>query len=146
MGPFAPRPGNDAYSTIRGFVYQVDLTIFRWLDLTPGQELELESGEDIDLVADALNTNPFPLERLLEQVKHRESNITLRSPSVLEAIANAIGHRAENPGHELTLRYSTNARIGREHSLPPSARPGMGLLEVWERLRRGEDTGLPSGE
>ncbi|HUE71194.1 MAG TPA: hypothetical protein VMP01_09945 [Pirellulaceae bacterium] len=84
--PFAPRPDRDAYATIRGFVYQADLTILRWLELRPGQALDLESGEDIDLIADALNTNPFSIERLLEKVKHRESNVTLRSDSALEAI------------------------------------------------------------
>src|SRR3954465_1950514 len=101
MNPFAPRPGRDAYAAIRGFVYQADLTILRWLVLQLGQALELESGEDIDLVADALNTNPFPIDRILEQVKHRETNVTLRSVEVLEAISNAIEHRQQNVGHEL---------------------------------------------
>jgi hypothetical protein len=136
MNPFAPRPDRDAYAAIRGFVYQVDLTILRWLDLMPGQALELESGEDIDLIADALNTNPFPIDRLLEQVKHRETNVTLLSGSVLEAIANAIEHSAANVGHELVIRFSTNARIGREQGLPAGTPPGMGLLDLWEKLRK----------
>jgi len=36
----------DASPAIRGFVYQVDLTILRWLDLRTGQALELESGTE----------------------------------------------------------------------------------------------------
>src|SRR5688572_25804687 len=141
MDPFAPKPDRDAYATIRGFVYQADLTILRWLDLQPGQALELESGEDIDLIADALNTDPFPIDRLLEQVKHREKNLTLRSGSVLEAIANAIEYRAANVGHDLVIRFSTNAHIGREQELPADTPPGIGLLELWEKLRKGEDAG-----
>jgi hypothetical protein len=35
----------DAYSTFRGFVYQVDLTIRRWMELDVDQHLELERGE-----------------------------------------------------------------------------------------------------
>jgi len=42
----------DAWATIRGYVYQVDVTIDRWLDLQPGQELELERGEDIRPLAE----------------------------------------------------------------------------------------------
>jgi hypothetical protein len=43
MKPFAHLPDRDAYATVRGSVYQVNLTILRWLDLTQGQSLELES-------------------------------------------------------------------------------------------------------
>ena len=49
MELIAPKPDRDAYATISGFVCQADLTILRWLNLQPGQALELESGEDIDL-------------------------------------------------------------------------------------------------
>jgi hypothetical protein len=146
MKPFAPRPGRDASPTICGFVYQVDLTILRWLDLRAGQCLELESGEDIDLIADALNAGPFPINRVLEQVKHRGENVTLRSESVLEVIANAIEHRKENLGHELVIRFSTNAGIGREQGLPAGAPAGMGLLALWEKLRKGEDAGIPHAQ
>ena len=72
MKPFYIRPYRDASATIRGFVYQVDLTILRWLELSDGQALELESGEDIDFVANNLNAEVNPTERRLEQVKHRE--------------------------------------------------------------------------
>jgi hypothetical protein len=38
----------DAWSTLRGFVYQVDTTIIRWIELNDNQILELEKGEDIE--------------------------------------------------------------------------------------------------
>jgi hypothetical protein len=44
------RPGNDAFATIAGFVFQVNVTIQHWLKLGAGEYLELEAGEDIDLV------------------------------------------------------------------------------------------------
>ncbi len=66
----APK-NRDAWSAIRGFVYQADLTIERWLSLESEQELHLECGEDIDTVSryfeDAVE------KRLVEQVKHPQS-------------------------------------------------------------------------
>ena len=73
----------DARATIRGYVYQAELTIARWLELEPGQILELEHGEDIDLVAQAITTeDEYEQYRLLEQVKHREQTVTLKTSAL----------------------------------------------------------------
>jgi hypothetical protein len=69
---FQPGRGQDAYFTIRGFVHQVEITLCRWLELSDGEALVLEHGEDIDLIASipepelqvALECGPR--ERLLE--------------------------------------------------------------------------------
>jgi hypothetical protein len=45
--------GRDAHATFAGFVFQVNVTILRWLRLHPDQHLELEAGEDIDLIRKA---------------------------------------------------------------------------------------------
>jgi len=129
----APR-NRDAWSTIRGFVYQADLTIERWLHLEPEQELQLECGEDIDMVSQYVQDGVE--ERLLEQVKHREENVTLKHNSVLSALANAIEHRQSNPEKQLLFRFTTNAHVGKERLSPfPGNSPG---ISVWERLRRAE--------
>src|SRR5437870_1068149 len=130
----------DAFPTIRGYVYQVDLTIQRWLDLDDSQHLELERGEDIDLVSRAIaSTDPSETERLLEQVKHREHNLTLRTPAALEAIANAVAHFTANPSITLRFCYTTNADIGTERPCTfPNRTPGIAL---WERVRRSEIMG-----
>jgi hypothetical protein len=47
---FAFNPRRDAWSTMAGFVLQVDITILRWLDLQQNEVLELERGVDLDLV------------------------------------------------------------------------------------------------
>ncbi len=129
----------DAYPTIRGFVYQVTLTLRRWINLEEGQLLELERGEDIDLVCRSLNAaTTHEADRLLEQVKHREQNLTLRTPAVLEAIANAFEHSAANPTTQLRFCFTTNAAIGVEQSCPfPDRTAG---IELWEQVRRGELT------
>ena len=51
---FRANPGNDAYATIRGFVFQANLTVLQWLNLSKNEHLELECGEDIDVVGKAV--------------------------------------------------------------------------------------------
>ncbi len=67
MSTSTSQPERDASDTIRGYVYQVLLTIKRWLDLQPGEVLELECGEDIDLLSPLLSGEE---QRLQEQVKN----------------------------------------------------------------------------
>src|SRR5437879_4880922 len=104
MTSFALRRDRDAWATIRGFVYQVDLSIERWLNLTPGQTLELERGEDIDLISQAL-ISPAEEYRLLEQVKHRDNVLTLQTPEVKAALACFVEHWQTNPGSNLIFRF-----------------------------------------
>jgi hypothetical protein len=132
----------DAYSTIRGYVYQVDLTIRRWMDLGDNQHLELERGEDIDLVNSAITaTSAEETKRFLEQVKHREQNLTLRNPPALEALANAVDHLAANTGFDLRFCFTTNASVGTERPCPfPNGTAGITL---WEQIRQGRLTGSP---
>lgn len=128
----------DATAAIRGFVYQVDLTILRWLELEDTVFLELEFGEDIDRVARALTATGSGPERLLEQVKLRSKRLTLRSGEALEMLVNACEHRASNPSVGLLFRFSTNADIGRERRHPHPAWPEG--LRIWHSVRRGGAT------
>lgn len=136
MSSFTPLRNRDAWSTIRGYVYQVDLTIQRWLDLEPNQILELECGEDIDIVGRALVADSEERDRLLEQVKHRDSSITLRSPEAVTAIACFIEHRQNNLTVNLVFQFTTNTKVARERisQLPK----GMKAIEAWENLREGK--------
>jgi hypothetical protein len=43
---FTPYQDRDAWFVIRGYVYQVHVTISQWLRLEPDVELHLECGED----------------------------------------------------------------------------------------------------
>ena len=126
----------DAWPTIRGYVYQVALSIERWLSLSNGQVLELERGEDIDTVTTALGSPDLERDRLLEQVKHRETRLTLRSAPAVHAVAWAVGHRVANPSIALVFRYSTNAEIATEAPTPSS--DGIAGIVLWERLRLGQ--------
>jgi tetratricopeptide (TPR) repeat protein/energy-coupling factor transporter ATP-binding protein EcfA2 len=132
--PFQANPRRDAHATIAGLFYQVNVTILRWLNLQPGQHLELESGEDIDTVDTAGNEPSSAERRLLEQLKVRSKrSLTLRSPEALEALSNFCEHRASNPGSFLKFRYLTTASAGVEQSwtLPESG------IDTWIELHHG---------
>ncbi len=133
--PFVTSRDRDAYASIRGFVYQIDLTILRWLDIDPLQHLELECGEDIDIVARAcLEGSSEERYRTLQQVKFRSSSITLRTPSAVESLVNAVEHFASNPELRLSVCFISNAKSSRERPCPlPS---GMSGIQVWESIRR----------
>jgi hypothetical protein len=81
-------PGRDAYATFAGYVFQVNVTILRWLELGPEARLELEAGEDIDTVQTGSGGGEEEAARLVEQLKQVGQSITLRSSDALEAIAN----------------------------------------------------------
>lgn len=121
----------DACDAIGGFVYQVDLTIRRWIELPEDEILELECGEDIDRVAKAFSTparSTLEQERLLEQVKRRAASVTLRSSAAVEAVANFALHRARNPEVRLRFRFTSNATAGTEHKAAfPGGQPGIVL-------------------
>jgi hypothetical protein len=133
---FNPGRQQDAWATLRGFKYQIDLSILRWIELPADSYLELERGEDIDQIAQSIvRDNDSTFHRVLEQVKHRDISITLRSEEALEFICNAISHVEENPTLRLWFCYSTNARIVAERPNPfPNRTPG---LQLWEDCRDG---------
>jgi len=131
---FTPSRARDAWFVIQGFVYQVEVTIVRWLALGPYEALELERGEDIDTISAwcAADGNEA---RLLEQVKHLEGAVTLNSAPVRTTLANFVEHRAANPATDLRLRFVTTAGVGQERA--PAMARGMTGLEAWKTVRSG---------
>jgi len=135
---FKSNPRRDAWGTIAGFVFQVHTTILRWISLNEGEVLELERGEDIDLVQAELAEGPINVDRVLVQTKRRTSGgVTLNSPEAIEAIANFAEHRAVNPSLRLRFCYVTTAAAGIERGWPDE----NGGIPTWEALRRSEFVG-----
>lgn len=135
MTMFNVQRNRDAWFVIRGFVYQVDMTILRWLQLQHDEVLELERGEDIDWIASVINADtPEPV-RLLEQVKVRARSLTLRSEAAREALANFVEHREANPSIRLLFRYSTSAAIGLER--PPLLSRSIPAIAMWQQIQSG---------
>jgi hypothetical protein len=132
---FISNPRRDAHATFAGFVFQVNVTILRWLSLKAGEHLELEAGEDIDLIQRGVAGSGSEDERLVEQLKQQPSrSLTLRSTDALEAIANFCDHRRTNPGAKLRFRYLTTTSIGRERDWTGT----FSAIETWEKVRTGE--------
>jgi len=85
---FVAIAGRDSYPTIAGFVFQVNVTLLRWLELREREHLELECGEDIDTVQSGLGGDTATEARLLEQIKARSTrSVTLKSKEALQALA-----------------------------------------------------------
>jgi len=138
---FHPPRDRSADDSIRGYVYQIDRTVWRWIHLPANQCLELECGEDIDLVGHLLTLDEAQVteSRLLEQIKLRGQSVTLRSQSARESLANFYDHCQTNPLIDLRFCFLTNANAGREQ-LSPFAN-GIPAIVVWEQIRTGELTG-----
>ena len=112
---YANDSARDAYRTIAGFVFQVNSTIFHWLNLEPGTFLELESGEDIDIVRAEANDPDENIERMLIQLKQlSDGSLTLRNRDALKSVANFCGHREANPTWKLAFRFITTLPVGEE--------------------------------
>lgn len=120
-----------------GFICQVNTTIARWLALKDGEILELERGEDIDVVYGDVSEEGMNVDRVLEQIKRRTTKaLTLKSPEAIEAIAHFAEHRRANPSLRLQFRYITTAPVGVERDWPDET----GGIATWEALRRGDMT------
>ncbi len=131
---FVQIPGRDAHATFAGFVFQVNVTILRWLGLHPDQHLELEAGEDIDLIRKA-GTDVSQDSRLLEQVKQlRKRRLTLSSPDALEAVAHLCEHRKANPGANLAFRFLTTTTLGRERRWKSAGT----AIDTWTKIQSGD--------
>lgn len=125
---FIPGRAQDASPTVRGFYYQINHTLKRWLELETDEHLVLECGEDIDRVISRDENDP---QRVVEQVKTRGRNITIRSESARRSIANFVSHVEKNPELRLQFIFTTTASPGRERG---TGLPGPGIA-VWNHLR-----------
>lgn len=127
------RSDRDAWAAIRGYTYQVDRTLVSWLKLGPAEALELEWGEDIDLLAPSVLAQDADFERTLEQVKCLDRRVTLRSASAREALCSFANHIQKNPALTLRFRFLTNALPGEENPASPLLFvPG---IQLWEDIR-----------
>jgi hypothetical protein len=107
---FTVDPARDATDSIRGYVYQAYQSVFAWINLKENEALILEGAEDFDI----------HLGRRVEvtQVKGTTNNITLRTPSVVEAINNFWVHQSKNLDYEVSFRFLSTSNAGCERDHP----------------------------
>jgi hypothetical protein len=77
---FESKSRRDAWATVAGFIFQVNTTIVRWLNLQDGEVLELERGEDIDIVQTEFSDGVINVDRVLEQTKEDERCLNPEKP------------------------------------------------------------------
>lgn len=128
----------DAWSTIRGFVYQVDLTILRWLSLKDNEILELEKGEDIDLINKDIQNKE--ISRELGQIKYRESKISLNQELALEVLLNFFINKQNNKAHRVFFKFITNTKYTIER--PALFIGGKSGIEAWMEIFNAESINL----
>jgi len=132
--PFVYNPQRDAWKAIRGFYYQVEVTIIRWLELQADTVMYCEYGEDIDHVKQLLDIDEAIPTRLLEQIKTRDK-ITLTRHEALTALARFHDAGVTNPSLHILYRFSTTATPGREQGIQfPRNLPGNA---AWNSIREG---------
>jgi hypothetical protein len=128
---FKNNRNQDAAATIRGFLYQAYQTIDLWLQLNDGEQLELEKGEDVDIVKE----NDA---RDLIQVKDLISKITLRDKNVGECLFNWYQHQKTNPNFTLKFCFLTTATTTKEKgSQFPNGKCG---IEIWQEIHTDKCT------
>lgn len=131
---FQEIPNRDAWATIRGFVYQVDMTIIEWLKLKKNQILELEKGEDIDIV----NFDHDGTEKNREeiQVKRKDIAFSLNDKAILSSILNFVESKLQNPECDLKFRFLTNNpyKIERPAIIPN----GQLAIATWQAIQNKE--------
>jgi len=128
---FVSDPLRDASDVFAGFVFQIDLTIQRWLELKDDEILELERGEDLDVIQ--LTGEDVPETRILEQMKRRSTSaVSLKSAVALTAVAHFCEHRKNNPSFRLRFRFLTTAAIAKEQAWK---RPGT-AISTWQAVER----------
>lgn len=128
----------DAWAVIRGFLYQVRSTVLRWIDLDKDTVLLCEWGEDIAYIRRGLDVSKGgDIEAyMLEQIKHRERHVTLRSPEVLRALADFLHHRRnESSGIFVRFRFTTTGAPG--HEQDANFPGGLAGIEACRRITDG---------
>ncbi len=119
-------PNRQAIHALQGYSYQIWQSLLRWVCLKEDERLFLEGAEDIDL------HGPSGVETVQVKATDPSRTLTLRSPDILEAIANLWWHRQKNPDVKITFRFLTTAERGSERPNPFGKHKG---LDLWDKCK-----------
>jgi tetratricopeptide (TPR) repeat protein len=116
-----------AVASLRGYVYQIWETVYKWINLKEDEVIFLEGAEDFDILG------PKKAETI--QVKHTtgSKSLTLRSKEVIEAISNFWEHQKKNPKNKIELHLLTTMNRGCEKHTPFGKMSG---LDYWDSCKR----------
>ncbi len=126
MEELKSNPRRQAIHALKGYSYQIWQSLLCWVSLAEGEKLFLEGAEDIDF------HGPSGIEAIQVKEIAASGSLTLRSPDVLEAIANFWQHQQQNPGETITFRFLTTAERGSER---PNPFGNLSGLDLWDRCK-----------
>ena len=129
MDSLLSHPNRDAVASLRGYSYQIWVSLLSWIEMHETEVIYLEGAKDVDILGpnDSAET---------VQVKETAVSgaITLRTESVLKAINNHWENQKRNPQWTDRMRYMTTSERGREQRNPFGGARG---LDVWD-LGKGD--------
>lgn len=124
----AGNPRRQAQAPFRGYYYQLWRSVLQWTRLTPNERLHLEGAEDY--------VTTYGQRAIAVQVKTSQRPLTLRSRSVLDALANYLENVTKNPSFLIRYQFITTAQGTAEVGEPFG---GEGGLSYWMRTAQSRD-------
>lgn len=131
MPNLQPDLERQATASIRGYGYQCYQTIKAWLHCGLNDEIRCEFAEDIDVVRRDMSGSISEAE--LNQVKHRQENVTLHSQAAVEVINNFFRHKYANTTLLVKIRLWTISDRGKERDVNWKFAPCG--IDLWDRLK-----------
>ena len=119
-----------ATAPLRGYAYQLYQSALAWANLKKNERLYLEVAEDFSVLARG--------ELQATQVKNKKARININTKDVVQTIDSLVTLTKANSELDISIRYLTTAKIGREQK--KEHRVGnKPTLEAWKNLAEGGD-------
>lgn len=126
--PLEAEQARQATDAIKGYIYQIWQSLYKWIHLADEEILYLEGAEDFDVLS--------PDKSVTTQVKDLSKTLTLRSPEITEAISNFWKLR-QREKRNVIFQFLTTAEKGQEQGNPFNGFTG---LNYWEQCKNGGNT------
>ncbi len=130
--PLVAQAGRQAHTAFAGFIYQIQQTILRWLDLKDDEALFLEGVEDCDIVSSQ------DQQAQLFQFKARTDTVSLGRAEIIETLNNFWTSVTDNPDFRCELRYVTTSPVVAEQRAPFGS--GISGIERWPQAQTDRET------
>src|SRR4051812_14646817 len=101
--PLVADSQRQAQASIAGYIYQIEQSILRWINLRPDEALFLEGVEDCDVYSSQDQRSQG------WQFKARADSVSLGRAEIIETLNNFWSATLANPAFRCELRYVTTS-------------------------------------
>lgn len=123
--PLVANSQRQAHASIAGYIYQIEQSLLRWINLRTDEALFLEGVEDCDVYSSQDQSSQA------WQFKARADSISLGRAEIIETLNNFWATNLANPAFACELRYVTTSAIVVEQNEPFGAE--ISGITVWQR-------------